>query len=67
MTGERYFRATNGAALQQITQQIDQLERVPVRTRTYIRYTESYRWPLWFGAIALMTEIGLAARRAPLP
>jgi Ca-activated chloride channel family protein len=67
VTGGRYFRATNGAALQQITQQIDQLERVPVRTRTYVRYTELYRWPLWLGAVALVTEIGLAARRAPLP
>ena len=45
-TGGRYFRAPNAAALQRITQQIDRLERTPVRTRTYTRYTELYRWPL---------------------
>jgi len=66
-TGGRYFRATNAGALQQITEQIDQLEREPARTRTYIHYTELYRWPLWLGALALVTEIGLAARRSPLP
>jgi Ca-activated chloride channel family protein len=66
-TGGRYFRATSGEALQQITQQIDQLERAPVQTRTYTRYTELYRWPLWFGVLALVMEIGLTARRGPLP
>ena len=31
---------------QRIYEQIDQLEREPVRTRTYVRYTELFRWPL---------------------
>jgi Ca-activated chloride channel family protein len=67
ITGARYFRARDAAALQLIYQQIDQLERVPVRTRTYVRYSELFRWPLILAAIALGAELLLAARRAPLP
>ena len=66
-TGGRYFRATNAQALEQITQQIDELERTPVRTRTYVRYTELYRWPLALAVLALFSELSLLARRAPLP
>lgn len=66
-TGGRYFRARDPAALRSIYQQIDQLEREPVRTRTYVRYTELFRWPLAFAAIALLLELTLAARRGPLP
>jgi Ca-activated chloride channel homolog len=36
-TGGRYFRARDPVALQRITQQIDALERSPVRSRTYVR------------------------------
>ena len=66
-TGGRYFRARDAAALQLIYQQIDQLERVPVRTRTYVRYSELFRWPLLLAALVLGAELLLAARRAPLP
>ena len=66
-TGAQYFRARDAAALEAIYQQIDRLERVPVRTRTYVRYTELFRWPLLFAGLALIAELLLAARRAPLP
>jgi Ca-activated chloride channel homolog len=66
-TGGRYFRARDAAALQRIYQQIDQLEREPVRTRSYVRYTELYRWPVLLAALALVSELLLAARRGPLP
>lgn len=66
-TGGRYFRARDAAALDQIYQQINQLEREPVRTRAYVRYTELFRWPLFLAALALVTELLLAARRGPLP
>jgi Ca-activated chloride channel family protein len=66
-TGGRYFRATNAAALQRITEQIDQLERTPVRTRTYTRYTELYRWALGLAVFALLAELGLMAWRGPVP
>src|SRR6476620_162805 len=49
-TGGRYFRARDAAALQRIYEQINQLEREPVQTRSYVRFTELFRWPL---AVAL--------------
>ncbi|GAC1515151.1 MAG: VWA domain-containing protein [Gemmatimonadaceae bacterium] len=67
MTGGRYFRARDAAALQHIYEQIDQLERVPVRTRSYLRFTERFRWPLSIALLALLTELGLVAWRGPLP
>lgn len=66
-TGGRYFRARDAAALGQIYDQINQLEREPVRMRTYVRYTELFRWPLYLAALLLVTELLLAARRGPLP
>ena len=66
-TGGRYFRARDAAALQRITEEIDRLERTPVRTRVYTRYTELYRWPLSIALLALALELSLAAWRGPLP
>jgi Ca-activated chloride channel family protein len=66
-TGGRYFRARDAAALQNIYEQIDRLERAPVQTRAYLRYTERYHWPLALGLAALALEILLFARRGPLP
>ena len=66
-TGGRDFRARDAAALQSIYEQIDRLERSPVRTRTYTRFTEQYRWPLALALAALVAELVLLARRGPLP
>jgi Ca-activated chloride channel family protein len=66
-TGGKYFRARDPAALQRITQQIDALERAPVRSRTYVRYTELFRWPLGFMLVALAAELLLVAWKGPLP
>ena len=66
-TGGRYFRARDAAALQRITEEIDRLERTPVRTRVYTRYSELYRWPLSLALLALALELSLAAWRGPLP
>ncbi len=66
-TGGRYFRARDAAALQRITEEIDRLERSPVRTRVYTRFTELYRWPLALALLALVLELGLVAWRGPLP
>ncbi|MCC6928793.1 MAG: VWA domain-containing protein [Gemmatimonadaceae bacterium] len=66
-TGGRYFRARDAAALQRITEEIDRLERSPVRTRVYTRFTELYRWPLGLAILALVLELGLVAWRGPLP
>jgi Ca-activated chloride channel homolog len=66
-TGGRYFRARDAEALTRITEEIDRLERTPVRTRVYTRYAELYRWPLGVALLALLAELGLAAWRGPLP
>jgi len=66
-SGGRYFRARDAAALQRIYQQIDQLEREPVQTRSYVRFTELFRWPLAAALLALTMELVLAAWRGPLP
>ena len=67
LTGGRYFRARDGAALGQIYSQIDQLERAPVQSRSQVTYTELYRWALGLALVALLLELGLTAWRAPLP
>jgi Ca-activated chloride channel family protein len=66
-TGGRYFRARDAAALQRIYEQIDELERVPVQARSYIRYTEQFRWPLTLAMLAFLFEMLLLAWRAPVP
>ena len=67
LSGGRYFRARDGAALGQIYSQIDQLEREPVQITNYVNYTELYRWFVGLAVIALVLELGLTAWRAPLP
>ena len=66
VTHGRYFRARDADALRQIYEQIDQLERVPIRTRTYVRYAELFRWPLGCALGALVLELGVFAWRGPL-
>ncbi|HVA58689.1 MAG TPA: VWA domain-containing protein [Gemmatimonadaceae bacterium] len=67
ITGGKYFRARDAAALRRIYQQIDEMERVPVQTKTYVQFTELYRWPLGLALLSLLLELGLAAWKAPLP
>ena len=67
MTGGRYFRARDAAALQNIYSFIDQMERAPVRTITTVNYRELFRWPLVIGILALFGELALIAWKAPLP
>ena len=66
-TGGKYFRATDAAALERTLEQIDQLERAPVQTRTYTRFTERYHWALALGLLALTLELALLGWKAPLP
>jgi Ca-activated chloride channel family protein len=65
-THARFFRARDAAALRQIYQEIDQLERVPVRMQSFVRYAEQFRWPLAAALMGLMLELGLLAWRGPL-
>lgn len=67
MTGGRYFRARDAAALRRVYEQIDILERTTVESRSYVRYSELFRMPLGLGLLALLGELALLARRAPIP
>ncbi len=67
MSGGRYFRAVDAAALERIYEQIDRLERAPVRVRTYVNYSELFRWPIGLALAALAAEMVLLAWRGPLP
>lgn len=67
LSGGRYFRARDGAALGQIYAQIDQLERAPLESRTQVTYTELFRIALAIAIAALLTELALTAWKAPLP
>ena len=67
MTGGRYFRARDAAALQNIYAYIDQMERAPVHSTTTVRFRELYRWPLMIGLLALFAELAIVAWKAPLP
>jgi Ca-activated chloride channel family protein len=66
-TGGRYFRARDAQALKRIYDQIDQLERAPIRSTRYVRFTELYAWPLGLAAFALLLELLLLWRRGALP
>ena len=67
MTGGRYFRARDAAALKTIYAYIDQMERAPVHSTTVVQYSELYRWPLILGLLALFAELSVMAWKAPLP
>ena len=67
LSGGRYFRARDGAALGQIYAQIDQLERAPLESRTQVTFTELFRIALAIAIIALLAELALTAWKAPLP
>ena len=53
-TGGTYFRATDTNALENIYQQIDELEKSQVETRTVMIPHPLYRWPLSMALIALL-------------
>jgi Ca-activated chloride channel family protein len=67
VTGGRYFRARDAQALRRIYEQIDALERAPIRATRYVRFTELYLWPLALAVLALVGEMLLLWRRGPLP
>lgn len=66
-TGGRYQRARDADALRRTYQQIDALERAPMREARLVRYQDWYFWPLAVALAALMLELALLWRRGPLP
>lgn len=60
-TGGRYFRATDGAALTRIFEQIDALEKAPVEVTRYRNVDEEYQVPVIVGLGALALELLVAS------
>lgn len=52
-TGGRFYKATDRESLQSIFDEIDRLERTPIRSKRYVRYEESFQAFAW-AALALM-------------
>ncbi len=52
-TGGKYYRATSEAALQQVYNEIDQLEKTPVEIKVFKQYMELYYVPLILGLALL--------------
>jgi Ca-activated chloride channel homolog len=67
VTGGRYQRARDAAALRRTYEQIDALERAPMREARTIRFRDWYLWPLGIALGALMLELAILWRRGPLP
>jgi Ca-activated chloride channel family protein len=63
LTGGRYFRATNAAALDSIYDQIDQLEKSSVEVRRYVEHTPRHLPFLVLASIFLTGEWILRASR----
>ena len=55
-TGGKYFRATNGEALNEIYQQIDKLEKTKIKVTEHSRHAEEFFWFAVIGASLLFLE-----------
>lgn len=66
-TGGRYQRARDAEALRRTYQQIDALERAPMREARLARYHDWYVWLLILALTALLVELAVQWRRGPLP
>jgi Ca-activated chloride channel family protein len=61
LTGGRYFRATNAAALDSIYGEIDRLETTEVEVRRFVAYTPRYLPFLLAAALLFLLELALRA------
>jgi len=61
MTDGKYFRATSNSALKEIYDQIDQMEKTRIETKSFAKKQEEYIWFAIIAAIALLTEAVLRA------
>lgn len=59
-TGGRFFKATDGEALRRIFQEIDQLEKTPLKVRRYVRYREAFPPLVWAGLGLLLLPLAAA-------
>ena len=62
-TGGAYFRAEDASALAAIYDQIDDLERTEITTRTYMEYDERFAMLVWPAVLLLLFELLLLGTR----
>lgn len=62
-TGGAYFRAEDGAALESIYGEIDEMEKTEIKTSTYMEYNEQFPWFLWPALGLLLGEVVLLGTR----
>lgn len=63
ITGGRYFRATDTAALRSIYDEINKLEKTPFEVKKHMIYEERYHGLLAGGLLLLLVEVLLGSRR----
>jgi Ca-activated chloride channel family protein len=59
-TGGRFYRALDGAALEEVFAEIDELEKTPLRVKRYVRYRESFQPLAWAGLALLLLPLSAA-------
>ncbi len=62
-TDGEYFNAKNTAALVNVYEEIDQLEKTVTESLPYVRYKELYLWFIVPGIVLLMLEVVLSSTR----
>ncbi len=63
LTGGRYYRATSERKLEEIYREIGEMEKMEIKTRDYVDYTELFPKFLWPGMVLLGLEVVLGNTR----
>jgi Ca-activated chloride channel family protein len=62
-TGGQFFRATDRESLQRVFEEIDRLEKTPLRVQRYVRYREAFPPLVWTGLSLLLLPLAAAGVR----
>jgi Ca-activated chloride channel family protein len=66
--GGKFYRATDSAALKNIFEDIDRLEKVPIEAQRSRQFRELFLWPLGAGCACILASLSWAlafGRRLP--
>jgi len=59
-TGGQFFKATDEATLRNIFGEIDQLEKTPIATKSYVRYEEVFQPLVWIALALLLLPLAIS-------
>jgi Ca-activated chloride channel family protein len=62
-TGGRFFKATDRESLRRVFDEIDRLEKTPLKVRRYVRYREAFPPLVWTGLSLLLLPLAAAGVR----